>query len=169
MKKNIFFAILLLSCISNAQVNLNIGVDPKIAIFGTDNQYTKHDALFNYELKLEVLTSKKHYFAIGHKFVNLSQKYNSYYVNIGKEYSLSNRISVIPNIELGLLKRKLTTSNNAGIIYPQINTSLRYNIGFISFGYKGYLQWSRDIGKTFRYGGVFEVTLKIFNLKDKTQ
>jgi hypothetical protein len=36
----------------NKQLNLNVGLDVKLALKGTDNKYTKHKEVFNYQIKI---------------------------------------------------------------------------------------------------------------------
>ena len=148
--------------IAGAQININVGFDPKIAVLGTDNQFTKHDPLFNFEIKVEIYDDERHYFALGHKYVNLSSYYRSYYINIGKEIKVAKNVLFIPNLELGLLVRDMNTQKAvAGVIYPQINTDVRYDFKHFQLSWKPYLQYSRDIGKAFRYGSNIALIIKI--------
>lgn len=155
MKALILF---LITTVSIAQ-SINIGTDAKILILGTDNQYTKHSAKFNIEAKIEYIDNNSNYIALGYKYVDLSKPYNAYYIDLGYSFQ-NNKISIIPSLELGFLMRD--KQYNHGCLYPQINTSLRYNLEFIEVGFKGYLQYARDLpDRTFRYGGTIELIKKI--------
>ena len=161
MKTKLLVALLLLGFTVNAQLKVNIGTDTKILLFGTDNQYTKHEPKLNFEVKLEYFDYKNHYFALGYKYVDLEQPYNAYFVNIGKELKLSDKFSLIPNLELGLLMRD--KQYNHSNLYPQLNTSLRYDLNWLEIGFKPYLQLARDLpNRNFRYGATTEL---IINLK----
>jgi hypothetical protein len=166
MKKLYTIILILLGSISIAQPSINIGTDLKVGIFGTDNQYTTHDPIFNYEIKFEFQHDDT-YMAVGHKYVNLSEKYVSFYFNLGHTFNLTgncngrNNIILIPQFEIGHLMRiDERTDSIPGVIYPQINLSARYRFNDnFAVGFKPYVQLSRDISRTFRYGGNIEIIL----------
>lgn len=174
MKKLLLTALLLIGLISNAQLQVNLGIDPKIAILGTDNQYTSHDALFNYEVKLEYLKetinnpNNKIYFNVNYKFVNLEQKYHSIGFGIGYQtprYLFNQKLLIVPQIQAERITRDIYNGNRASVITLKGITSIRLPLDRnerLQLGFSPYVQWSRDIGKTFRYGSNVELIIKVF-------
>lgn len=143
-----------------AQIGVGFGTDVKILLFGTDNQYTEHDATFNYNIKVELIDGRNTYWAVGHKYVNLSNKYYTFYFNVGETIKLNDKWTLIPQLEGGMLFRRTITYNH-GILYPQGNIAMRYNITkWLSVEGRGYLQLARDLQhRTFRYGGELAIVI----------
>lgn len=153
----VVWTILLVFISSNldAQVSINIGIDPKISTIGTDNQYTKHDALFNYNIRVEYIDGRGTYFSLGHKYVNLSAKYNSFYFAGGDTWNLNSDVwTMIPQVEVGMIYKGDKIQYNHGVLYIQANLAMRYNIlSWLSTELRGYVQLARDLpDRTFRFG-----------------
>jgi hypothetical protein len=159
--KSLVIVLMLFTSLMSAQASFNFGYDAKIGVLGTDNQFTTHSGVANYEFKVEYIDGRNTYFAIGHKYVNLVEEYNSFYINFGQPYKLNEDWTMIIAGELGMISRKFSDGNAGGVFYPQFNTSFRYSLfKHVCVGAKGYVQLSRDIGKAFRYGGNFELNIK---------
>src|SRR6056300_1931752 len=110
MKTIIMTAIMLSFFCSNAQFSVNIGVDPKLLLFGTDNQYTKHNSVVNAHFKIEYHGRDNDiYFAIGAEYANLREEYRAWFADFGKPFNfnfLKKEFTFIPQIEIGDIFRE---------------------------------------------------------------
>lgn len=166
MKKILILALGLLTfTATNAQFGLNVGWDAKIGIFGTDNEYTDHDGVANYQVKAEYIDGRDTYFALGYKYVNLETPYRAAFANLGVQYTLneSENLAFIPQLEVGQIHRGGKLFDNHGAIYGQGNAVLRWYLSqALAFEGQGYLQLARDLpDRTFRWGGNIAIVYRL--------
>lgn len=172
MKKlTLIILLILYNTISFAQLSINIGTDPKILFKGTDNQYATHKATANTEFKLEYYKEKYNtYLAVGYKYVNLSQTYEGYYINIGQKYQIGySDFYWIPKFEAGVIKRELVKVNERDnrhsplYLYIGLNNSIRYKLNnTFELDTQGYVNLATDLpNRTFRYGGTISLIITL--------
>jgi len=164
MKKVITTVFLFCVTLTYAQFSLNLGYDLKIGIIGTDNQYTTHDGVANYQIKVEFMDDRDHYFALGYKYVNLSEYYKALFLDIGKHFR-NGKFYIIPQLELGhIWRERAYLASNFGVLYGGLNLAGGFYITpSFAFEVQGYGQWARDLpDRTFRYGSNIAVIF-IFN------
>lgn len=175
MKKTIGILIFtILSINLYSQISINGGIDPKLAIFGTDNEFTTHDKLLNIHFKGEYHGRDGDiYFAIGAEYANLKQKYLAWFLNAGVpiDFEVFNIPFVFtPQLEFGDIFREHVQFNQYDSIkwddtyYYGVNIPIRYYITD-KFGIEieGSIDRASDLPKReWRYGGKLSIIVYIF-------
>lgn len=167
--KTVVILLILLGSINVfSQISVDIGIDPKITILGTDNEYTLHDGVFNYKLKIEGIDNNNRYFAFGWEYVNLKQYFISITASYGHKYELIfKNISFIPQLEIGQIIRdripvnKLDKRTDHKYWYVGINLPIRWQVNnTISLEAEGNIDLAADLpNRTFRYGGTINLII----------
>lgn len=170
MKKLLIILILLININTFGQFSVNIGFDPKIGLFGTDNKYTQHDAIANFIFKVEYIDNTSLYLAIGTEYANLKEWYIAYYGNIGFVFKSIFKLKIIPQLELGNITRELLPIDindhrrNPNNLYIGTNLAIRYQFNnLLALETQSSLKLAPDINKTFRYEGYISLIFTIIN------
>lgn len=159
-----------LSVTAQNKWSLNLGIDPKLAAFGTDNEFTTHDNVLNMHAKIELIGREdSFYFAIGVEYANLDQEYRAWFLDVGKPIFIRmNRcedILLIPQLEFGNIFRENINDLPFEDIkwndtyYYGAALSVRYPIDtLLTLGLEGSVDRASDLpDRGFRYGGKLEL------------
>jgi len=176
MKTKTVVVVILLIVTTNvfSQLSIDIGIDPKIAVLGTDNKYTLHDGVFNFKLKIEGIDRDNRYFAFGWEYANLSQYFISINANYGHKYELLfKKLIFIPQLEIGQIIRdrvpvnELDKRTDDKLWYAGVNLPIRWKINnTFSLEAEGNIDLAVDLpNRKFRYGGTINLIIVFYNLK----
>lgn len=158
------------------RLSISIGLDPKIATIGSDNQYTTHSSIFNFIAKVDFTDKFNNILNVGVEYAGLESYYLGVFVAGGKGFNLTNdgRLKGIAQVEVGTLWRDQTIfgadaqyHSNPGWLYYGGNLSLRYYF-YKDIAVEGTASLKRapDLpARGFRYEAYISITIPILKTK----
>jgi hypothetical protein len=165
MRKALLIMMLIVSTGCIAQFSVNAGIDPKLLIFGANNEYTTHDSKINIDVKIEYRGRDNDlYFAIGAEYANLREEYRSWFADFGIPINftiLNIDLLFIPQLEIGDIFREHIKIGEYDSIkwddtyYYGVNIPFRYFITDVfAVELEGSVDRATDLPKReWRYGG----------------